>query len=242
MINCPRCNKPLANEVEFYNHLRDVHRLSPNDARRLSGWFEPKKETPEGELKALEHQVAALKVQKQKEFSETLTAPLSIPAPKREAMKIPSGWSKGIDNSFIFERTIGTVHTASNVITKLLRGKVTSNHGELILYKLDKNISELALLQEKESTLASRQAALVIDDESFPEVSRELHDVRKRIREMNKMLKPEQSSETVLEDYYYGELGSEENEKWQAEFIQKCLNECDRLTKNSKNESDSDEN
>jgi hypothetical protein len=135
MINCLRCNKPFGNEVELYNHLRDVHRFSQNDAKKLSGWFETKKQTPEGELKALEHQIVQLKSQKQKEMSETLTAPLVLPPPPKAEMKIPAGWQKGQDSSFNFERRLGDYHATNSLITEIITGKITQNHFEMVVWR-----------------------------------------------------------------------------------------------------------
>ncbi len=239
MAHCPRCKQELQDEFELFKHLRDVHHMTTEESKRASGWYEKQQQTPAGEIKAIEHQLAQLKAQTAKEYSNTMTVPM--PAPKREEMKVPTGWMKGNDGCFIFERNLGTVHTSTNAITKILKGKVTQNHGELILFRLDKDISELVSLQEKATTLESRMSALVIDDPGFVNVSSELQQTRKRVRELNKGLKAEQSTETVLEDYYYNDFGTAEHEAWQTKFMESCISEASRVAKNAKNEDEDDD-
>lgn len=209
---------------------RDDHESQIHRDRLGSGYFEQKKETPEGDVKALQHRVDALKAQTRETYSNTLTAP--IQAPPRPELSPVQGWQRGTDDSFIFERKIGEHHTTLSIVTEIMTGKVTQNHFEMTRWRYEKDLTEIAQLQEKVTTLEARMAGLVVDDEKFTTVSTELRNARRQLREVSVNLRPERNCDTALEDYWYNDFGTEEHERWQKQCMENGIKETDRLSKN----------
>ncbi len=253
MLTCPRgCKKPFVDELELYRHLREAHRMSEVDARRYStstgsgstlpgggilgsgiagtpGWYERPQETPAGK-KALEHQIAAEKAKMESQ------APLRVPmVPMQETpqVKIADGWRK-TNTGYNFERLVHEAHTIENIIQQIVRGNIIGNHGELVLWSYDKDISQLSEDQNKAGILEARLVAYVPSDPEFVTVANELHDLKFRISKSKKEIKPETYSELLLEDEFHEETttaGNGEYEKWVGDFMERCGTETESTIK-----------
>lgn len=224
MLPCPRgCSKQFIDEPELYRHLRDHHRMSEVDARRIAGlnqgWYEEKQKTSKGEDKAPEHVIAATKA------AISQMAPLKvpiIPLGQKSDVTVAPGWMK-TEMGYIFEKVIKEEHTIDNYIKWILKGELKGNHGTLVLWVYDKDISQLSELQEKAGILDAKLTSYVPSDPEFITCANELHDVLFEVKQLKKELQPEVFNEIKLEETYH-DTGYEEGrfEKWQSEFMTKA--------------------
>jgi len=232
MIRCPRgCSRELIDEADLYRHLRDHHRVTDIEARRLSnltsGWFEGKQRNVEGEDKAPEHVIAATKA------AMSQMAPLKIPIvpiDRPAEVTVASGWSR-TETGFTFEKTVREEHKIDNYLKYILKGEIKGNHGVLTLWIFDKDVSELNGLMEKSAILEAKLTSYVPSDPEYICVANGLHETLYQIRTMKKEILPDVFNEIKLEDFYQ-DTGFEEGrfEKWQSEFMAKANEETERTT------------
>lgn len=221
MVRCPRgCSRELIDEADLYRHLRDHHKVTDIEARRLSnltsGWFEGKQRNSEGEDKAPEHVIAATKAAVSQ--MTPLKVPI-IPMDRPAEATVAPGWSR-TETGFTFEKTVREEHKIDNYLKYILKGEIKGNHASLVMWVYDKDISLLSELQEKEALLSAELHKYTYLDPEWLTVGGELHDTSFQIRELKKELLPKVFNEIKLEDTYY-DTGFEEGrfEKWQSDFM-----------------------
>ncbi len=224
MLPCPKgCSRQFVDEPELYRHLRDSHRMSETEARRLAGlnpgWYEGKQKDARGDEKAPEHVIAATKA------AISQMAPLKVPmitTDRKPDVTVAPGWNK-TDNGYVFEKTLNEVHTIDNYVKWIIKGELKGNHASLVLWVYDKDITQLSELQEKTSILEAKLASFVPSDPEYITIANELHDKLYEVRELKKELQPEVFNDIKLEETYH-DTGYEEGrfEKWQSEFMAKA--------------------
>lgn len=233
MLSCPRgCTRQLLDEAELYHHLRNAHRISEFEARRLSGiggsgWYEQKQPTLDGE-KAVEHQAVALRQQ------IAATAPLTVPIIKMKEkpdIAVALGWYKTQDG-YKFYKVAHEEHTATSYTQHVLKGEIKGEFGALVLWQYTKDVEELKEQQMKASILEGRLASYVPSDPAYLSIAGELHETLYRIRALKEGIGVEVGSEPVLDERFSGENPFEEGsgyEKWVSEFMQKANLESERV-------------
>lgn len=235
-LQCPRCPATLPDKFELYQHLRNVHKLSDNEAQKLSkssGWYEQKTQTKDGDV-AVDHREAMLRAQLQNR--KPLDVPMMTTALK-EDFKLPEGWSEGIDGEYFYEKEVVQIHNYDSTIEIIVKAKVMQSNGYEELHKIYRDLRELKKLEEKEIALSSRIAALVVSDPAFHEIARELYEVKNQIAWEKDSIIPEQETELLLEDRWGKDLEEADMQKAQQEFMNKVNAEYTRQKEKYKQKS-----
>ncbi len=224
-LPCPRCPKICHSSGELISHLRSVHRCTEGEIQQLRGrgYFEEKTPTPEGDI-ALQHQKNARLAQMKKE------PPLNVPMvfkEERKQVNPPAGWQKTLEG-FVYEKLISQVHTIDEIIKKVLKGNVIANHATLELYIYRKDVGTLSELQDKERVLEAKLSGYVTSDPEYHTVAEKLYETKEKIRETKQDIGADTEKETLLEDWYSGDLGSDEHIEWQEKFMGKALLEAEQ--------------
>jgi len=197
--------------------------MSEVEARRIAGlnpgWYEQKQKDVKGDDKAPEHVIAATKA------AITQMAPLKVPIvplDRKSEVTVPPGWMK-TEMGYVFEKVANEEHTIDNYIKWILKGELKGNHGSLVLWVYDKDISHLSELQEKAAILEAKLTSYVPADPEYITVANELHNKLFEIRELKRDLQPDVFNDIKLEETYH-DTGYEEGrfEKWQSEFMTKA--------------------
>ena len=228
-LPCPKCPKILHSDSELAGHLRQVHGLSESEIRNMRGrgYFEAKTATVNGDI-ALQHQKDAILAQMRKE------PPLNVPMVFKEEQRHanpPAGWQKTLEG-FIYEKLISQQHTIDSIIKKVLKGSLISNHGLLSLYVYTKDVGELSELQDKKRILESTLTGYITIDPEYHVVSQKIWETHEKIENLKKDLGTDDTeTDTLLEEWYSGDLNTNEHVEWEEGFMQKALLEAEQIIK-----------
>lgn len=224
MYQCKFCPATFPSQ-----YLLDQHQLSH---RGMPGFYENQQPTTTDkgvELKALEHQLNALRQKQQK--TPVLTSPIPPPKPQ-EQVHIPAGWVSIGNGAYKYEHELFRHITPISSTIAVLNSTVNRTYGKCLLHTYDKDLSEVVRMQEKEAILEARLASLVPSDKAFPQVAMELNKVKNGITCFTKNQRPDEVHHLVFESYNKNPQDSNETAKWQSEFMARTLTESDRLKNN----------
>ena len=233
MVTCPKgCQTEINTDNELYVHLRNVHGMTEQEAKRYvpkgPGWYEPPKETPAGNL-AEDHHNAALKSKTVNQNQSTLKVPI-VPKEVKKEVRMPEGWMQTSDG-YKFERTISEKHTAENLVNRKLIAEMTVNHVIATLYTYTKDITQLSDMKDKERILQARLERYTPSDTAFQEIINELTPLSRSIKRLQQELQPDIDDELRIEDYFRGEFGSDEHKDWQSAQMSRVITEVEQLKK-----------
>ncbi len=234
MYQCKFCPATFPSQ-----YLLDQHQLSH---RGMPGFYESPQNvvTDKGvELKALEHSLNALR-EKQQKSGHVMTQPFTPPKPPQEQVNVPAGWVPIGNGSYKYEKELFRHHTPISSTIGVLNSSLNKTYGKCLLHTYDKDLSELARMQEKEAVLEGRLASLVPSDKAFPQVAMELNKTKNNITCFSKNQRPDEVHHLVFESYNKNPQDMNETAKWQSEFMARTLTEADRLKNNFIHQHESD--
>ena len=217
-------------------------RLVHNQDASGKGFHESGQETPTGELKALEHQIQQFKTQfAQNRPSDQQIIQMPPPQNIREVVKPIHPWIQ-IPDAFMVEINLGTITETFKTHTAIVKGKLTNQHGILILHTFIKDVERIIELEEKEKTLSGRLNAFVVSDPAYLEVCNGYQATHQELKNQRANNPLEEYTETILEDYWTGQPDTAENRKWQTEFMQNSVKEINRQQKMHSGKDDRNDN
>lgn len=221
----------LEKAYELSESIMKKSNRNKKNSSKGKGWPERKQliVTKKGiEDKAPKHHDVAIK----KEADNGLNIPMK-PAKKRR--HIAAGWQETLEG-YTYEKGLSPVNTIDIIIKKVLKGSVIANHAIIELYTYRKDVGALTELQDKERTLEAKLSGYVMADPEYPEIAQKLYEVESEIRAIKQDIGAEMETETLLEDWYLGDIGSEEHIDWQEKFMQKALIEAERAQRRALSE------